>query len=150
MRVERRRLIMPAAALLMALGLGGCVQVWQADGALPAACLLPSQRPMVVAQLFFGRDVPGRAPVSDAEWSDFAARTIAGQFPDGFTIYDGEGAWLDPQTKSMSREATKTLLVAAEPTPDLGARLAAVMDSYRSRFAQESVGLVTHTACAAF
>lgn len=150
MRTARRRLRMPAAALLTALAVGGCVQVWQDDGAVPAACLLPSQKPMVVAQFFFGRDVPGRAPVSDTEWSDFAAGVIARQFPDGFTVSDGEGAWLDPQTKIMSRETTKILLVAADPAADLGARLVAVMDAYRSRFAQQSVGLITRTACAAF
>ena len=31
----------------------------------PSACLLPAQKPMLVAELFFGRNIPGRAPVSD-------------------------------------------------------------------------------------
>jgi hypothetical protein len=131
-----------AAALLMALAVAGCAE--------SPACLLPSQKPMLVAQLFFGRDVPNRAPVSDAEWSAFAALVIARQFPAGFTVHDGEGEWFDPQTKITSREATKIVLVAADPSGDLGGRLAAVMDAYRRRFDQKSVGLVTRTECAAF
>jgi hypothetical protein len=42
-------------------------------------------------------------------------------------------------------------VVASElPRPDLKDRLTAVIDAYRSRFRQQSVGVVTRTACAAF
>jgi hypothetical protein len=134
----------------MALAAAGCAQHFYPAGGAPLACLLPAQRPMLVAQLFFGRDVAGRAPVSDAEWSDFAAREIARQFPDGFTVYDGEGAWRDPQTQLMSREQTKILLVAVDPSANLAGRIGAVIEAYRNRFAQESVGLVTGMSCVAF
>jgi hypothetical protein len=52
----------------------------------PAQCPLPNQAPMVVTQLFFGRDIEGRGPLTDAEWSDFAANILARDFPDGFTV----------------------------------------------------------------
>ena len=60
----------------------------------PAAaskCLLPAEQPMVVAELFFGRGIRGRAPLSEAEWAAFAAQVITPNFPDGFTVFDGEG-----------------------------------------------------------
>jgi hypothetical protein len=132
------------ATALMLLAVAGCASREQ------AACLLPSQRTMVVAELFFGRDVPNRAPVSDAEWSDFAASVIAASFPDGFTTFDGDGQWRNPRTNTASREPTKILLVAAPPSADLGARLETVMAAYRKRFDQISVGLITEDACAAF
>ncbi len=40
----------------------------------------------------------GRAPLTDAEWAEFAAQTITPNFPDGFTVFDGEGQWRNPQT----------------------------------------------------
>ncbi len=105
---------------------------------------------MVLAQLFFGRDIPGRAPLTDMEWSDFTARVIATEFPDGFTVIDGDGQWRDPGSNAIVREATKILLVAAPPSDALGGRLAAIIDAYRRRFDQQSVGLVTSNICAVF
>ena len=54
---------------------------------------------MLVAELFFGRGVKGRAPVSDAEWAEFAAQTVTPNFPGGFTVFDGEGQWRKPANR---------------------------------------------------
>jgi hypothetical protein len=105
---------------------------------------------MLVAELFFGRRIGGRAPLSDAEWAEFAARTITPNFPDGFTVFDGEGQWRNPRTGHIARDPTKILIVAAKRTPDLAPRLSAVIDAYKARFHQQSVGLITRDACAAF
>jgi hypothetical protein len=113
-------------------------------------CVLSSQKPMIVAELFFGRDIPGRAPLSDAEWSDFAEHVIGQQFPDGFTVTDGEGQWRDPKTQTMVHERTKILIVAAEPSPGIADRIEAITDAYKKRFDQESVGIVTAPACGTF
>ncbi len=116
----------------------------------PAACPLPGEKPMIETQLFFGRDIPGRGPLTDAEWSDFAAKTLAGNFPDGFTVADGDGQWRDPQTRRVDHERSKIVIVAAMPAPDLVRRLSAVTNAYRSRFHQISVGVVTTAVCASF
>jgi hypothetical protein len=105
---------------------------------------------MLVAELFFGRAIRGRAPLSDAEWAEFAAQTITPNFPDGFTVFDGEGQWRNPQTGHIAHDPTKILLVATRRTPDLAQRLSAVIDAYRIQFHQQSVGLITRDACAAF
>ena len=42
-----------------------------------ATCPVRGEHPMIEAQLFFGRDVEGRGPVTKEEWSDFAAKVIA-------------------------------------------------------------------------
>jgi len=116
----------------------------------PAQCPLPHQTPMVVTQLFFGRDIAGRTPLTDAEWSDFASRVIAANFPDGFTVGDGQGQWLDPKTRRVVQERSKIVIVAAAPAPDLARRTQAVIDAYRLRFHQESVGVLTTTECGSF
>ena len=105
---------------------------------------------MLVAELFFGGGIKGRKPLSDAEWADFAAQTITPNFPDGFTVFDGEGQWRNPQTGRIAGGRTKILLVAAKREPDLAQRLSAVIDAYKLRFHQQSVGVVTRDSCAAF
>ena len=105
---------------------------------------------MLVAELFFGRNIPGRAPVSEAEWADFVARVITPNFPDGFTVLDGAGQWRDPQSGVIAREPPKILLAAAYPRPDLKDRVAATIEAYRARYPQKSVGLLTRWECGAF
>jgi len=105
---------------------------------------------LATVELFFGRDIPGRAPLTEAEWSSFAARVVAQWFPDGFTVFDGEGQWLDQRTNRVIRESSKILFAAADPESDLKRRIDAVVDAYRKEFHQRSVGVVTSLACAAF
>jgi Protein of unknown function (DUF3574) len=105
---------------------------------------------MLVAELFFGRNIRGRGALSDAEWAEFAAEIVAPNFPDGFTVFDGDGQWQNPATYEVTRQRTKILLVAVKRTPDLGPRLSAVIDAYKRRFHQQSVGLITRDSCASF
>jgi Protein of unknown function (DUF3574) len=116
----------------------------------PYACLLPAEQRMLVAELFFGRRIQGREPLTDAEWAEFAAQAITPNFPDGFTVFDGEGQWRNPQTGHIAGGPTKILLVAAKREPDLARRLSAVIDAYKAQFHQQSVGLITRDSCAAF
>jgi hypothetical protein len=105
---------------------------------------------MLVAELFFGRNIRGRAPLSEAEWRAFAGEIVTPNFPNGFTVFDGDGQWQNPASHEITRERTKILLVAAKRTPDLAQRLAAVIDTYKTRFNQQSVGIITRDSCAAF
>jgi hypothetical protein len=116
----------------------------------PYACLLSFEQRMLVAELFFGRNIEGRALLTDAEWTGFAAQIVTPNFPDGFTVFDGEGQWRNPRTGRIARDPTKILLVAAKRTPDLARRLSAVIDAYKARFHQQSVGLITRDSCAEF
>jgi Protein of unknown function (DUF3574) len=116
----------------------------------PYACLLPAEQRMLVAELFFARRIKGRGPLTDAEWTEFAVHTITPNFPDGFTVFDGEGQWRNPRTGQIAHDPTKILLIGAPRTPDLARRLSAVIDAYKSEFHQQSVGLITRDSCAAF
>jgi hypothetical protein len=153
-----------AVALASALALAACVQGKppgpggarggpSAEEAEPNpdGCLLPSQRRMVVIEMFFGRDLPGRFPVRDVEWADFVARQVAPRFPDGFTVFDATGQWLSPTHKRVAHEATKVVrIVVPGDGPDLPKRVRDVGAMYKSRFRQESVGVTTEEACAVF
>jgi hypothetical protein len=131
--------------VLALLALAGCAPV-----ARPSACLLPGQTRLVIAKLFFGRDVPGRGPVTDAEWSDFVARVVSANFPDGFTVVDAEGEAIDQQTDRLLSEPTKILIAAADPDSEPATRIATVINAYRREFHQQSVGVVTDVECGAF
>jgi hypothetical protein len=122
----------------------------QASTPAPYKCLLHGEERQLVAELFFGRSRRARPPVSEAEWAAFARDAITPNFPDGFTVVDGEGQWRDPQTGRIERERSKVLLVAAPRSADLGPRLTALIEAYKDRFKEQSVGIITRDACAAF
>jgi hypothetical protein len=131
--------------------LAGCAELpGTLTPAAPYTCLLSQEQRMLVAELFFGRGIRGREPLTDAEWADFAAQTITPNFPDGFTVFDGEGQWRNPRTGRIAGDRTKIVLVAAKRELDLARRLSVVIDAYRTKFHQQSVGLITRNSCAAF
>lgn len=105
---------------------------------------------MQVVQLFFGRTIPGRAPLTDREWSRFAANVLTPNFPDGFTAYDADGQWLDSAHNAIVRERSKVVIVAASADADIKSRITAVSLAYRRTFRQISVGVISENACAAF
>ncbi len=109
-----------------------------------AACDLGGTE-MVRAELLFGRGA-----VTDEAWADFLATNVTPRFPDGLTVLNGHGQWLSPATGRISHEASTVLLILAPKANDLKARLDAVRADYKKRFHQQSVGLVTTTACADF
>lgn len=136
-------------AVCCAIFLAGCNALTPPKPAA-AQCPLPSQDRYASIEMFFGRDIPGRGPLTDAEWDDFVAHVVTEQFPDGFTVIDGEGQWFDQSTGHMTHEASKILLVAADPDSDLKTRIGSVADAFRKQFHQRSVGILTSEACGAF
>lgn len=119
---------------------------------VPAAarCPLPTQRPMIEAQLLFGRDIPGGRRVGDAAWADFVDTVLARAFPDGFTISHAQGAWRDARTGGAVREDTKLVVIDGPDSAAFAERLRNAAEAYRARFGQDAVGIVTRPVCAAF
>lgn len=115
-----------------------------------SACRIPGQQTFTLVEFFFGRDVPGRGPVTEAEWADFAAHSLTDEFPDGFTVVDGAGQWFDQRSGKLIHEGSKVVIAAADPESDLATRIGTVVDAYRREFHQQSVGVVTTPGCGAF
>jgi hypothetical protein len=108
---------------------------------------------MLVAELFFGRTIGAGAhpsQVTAADWSRFAADTLARSFPDGFTVRDATGAWRDPASGRMITEATKDVLAALADRPAQLGRVRQAIAVYRRRFRQQSVGVLLNSACGGF
>jgi hypothetical protein len=100
--------------------------------------------PVVTAQLLFGRPRPDGGTVNEPEWQDSVAEIVTPRCPDGLTVLQGSGQWRSPVTGRIAAEPSTVV----PPTTDLALRLPKVRDAYRTRFAQESVGLVTWTKLA--
>jgi hypothetical protein len=138
-RCVRRLTVQAAVALLL-----GC-----APPGLPP-CAGADAHPALVAQLLFGRSLHGGGEVSDADWQDFLARTVTPRFPDGLTALDAAGQWRVPTSGRIIAERSKLLLLVTQDTPSVRQSLEEIRAAYRARFGQDSVGLVTAPACAAF
>ncbi len=135
------------AAGALALLVQGCGGGSAAD---PSECRFQGARPMLVAELAFGRNVKGGPGVSDADWTEFQRETLTRQFPDGLTVIDAVGQWTDPRAKRMVSEPSKFVVIAAPDTPATLQALRSVPDSYKRRFGQESVMTIVNPRCVAF
>ena len=113
--------------------------------AQPALQCSGAQKPWVVADLLFGR-----THVSEASWARFLATEVTPRFPDGFTVFDARGQWRDPGGQKISRERSKVVMIAMPPSADNDGRLQQIIEAYKIRFKQQSVGLVVRPACVSF
>jgi hypothetical protein len=103
------------------------------------------QKAWLVAELLFGR-----TGVSEARWAQFLATEITPRFPDGLTVLDARGQWRNPATGRIARERSKVVMIAMPPGADNDSRLQQVIDAYKTRFKQQSVGLIVRPACVSF
>lgn len=105
-------------------------------------------KPMLRADLFFGRSIGSRLGVTDRLWQAYVDGELTPRFPGGFTVSDGKGQWREG--RANMREASKIVVLVAPDSPDLRGRIAAAVDIYVKRFKQKSVGLIMQAVCAAF
>jgi hypothetical protein len=106
--------------------------------------------PKRVAELLFGRNIAGHVGVSEAEFSRFVTREITPRFPDGLTIIDAKGQWRDRVRNTVIREPSKVVMIALPGSAADDARLQEVIEAYKARFRQQSVGLIVRPACVSF
>ena len=120
------------------------------QSALAETCPLAGQKPMLVAQLFFGQNIAGKKDIAPAAWQTFLKEDVSPRFPDGFTVLDAYGQWRDPATMRIGRERSKVLEIATDDSPDVRTKLEDIAARYRALFHQQSVGIVTMPGCARF
>ena len=129
-------------------------------GLLPGACAAPpppgcaaGETPVREITAFFGRHVTraGEAArrVSDADWDSFVADALTPRFPEGATILHGQGRWRDATGAPRAEDSSLLLLVVPQAdAPAALARLRAAAALYRTRHAQDAVGITSRAACA--
>lgn len=100
--------------------------------------------------LYFGRSVSGRAEVSDKEWRDFRDQVITPALPDGYTVLDGQGAWMNPRSRATISEAAKILVVAMPDRPGNQSVVNRIRSTWQHRFNQYVVGMTVQSGCGSF
>lgn len=133
------RFTVVVAALVV--GLAAC--------ATPQSCPAPAKSTTQV-DLYFGRDIGGKAEVSDAQWARFVDEEVTPRFPAGLTVTDARGQYRDTKTGKIDRERSKRLTLLLDDMPAARAKLDAIAEAYKRRFQQQSVLRVEGPVCAAF
>jgi len=108
------------------------------------------QQPRQVAELLFGRNIGDRLGVSEAQWGRFVDREISPRFPDGLTVLDAKGEWRDSARHTIVHEPSKLVEIVLPGKEDDAEQLDAIAQAYKSRFRQQSVGIVVRGACVSF
>jgi hypothetical protein len=100
-----------------------------------AATLTPQ---LIQEDLFFGRNIPGDGEVSDEQFQGFVNNVITPRFPEGLTIFDASGQFLD-STGTIVRERSKDVTLFVEDTPQSEAAINDIAEAYVQQFNQEAV-----------
>jgi hypothetical protein len=98
---------------------------------------------LIQKDLFFGRNIAGGGEVSEAEFQNFVDREITSLFPDGLTIFDADGQFLD-STNTLIEEKTKVVTIFAEDNKKNDRNIQKIVTAYLQQFQQESVLQVTN------
>lgn len=134
-----KKFILLAAFLLAALAPAS------AQSPPAAACTAPL-KPALELNLYFGRDKPG-GEVSEAEWVTFLSQEVTPRFPDGLSVINVAGRSRDA-SGPVEREKTKLLVIVVFDAPAHQAKVVAIVDAYKKRFAQNSVFRTEKPVCA--
>jgi hypothetical protein len=108
------------------------------------------QKPTQVAELMFGRKIGDRVAVSEIEWNRFVDREITPRFPAGLTVFNATGQWQDKTNNRIVHEPSKIVQIVLPGEDDEFAKLNAIAEAYKSRFKQQSVGVIVRPACVSF
>ena len=107
-------------------------------------------KPQQVAELMFGRNIGDRIGVSEAQWARFVDREITPRFPNGLTVFDTKGQWRDTYRNRIVREPSKLVQIVLPGKAEDADRLNEIAAAYKSRFRQQSVGVIVRGACVSF
>jgi hypothetical protein len=105
---------------------------------------------MRIYDLYFGQPVSGKGEVKDTEWRAFRDAVITSALPDGYTVLDGQGAWMSPRSHTTISEATKILIVAMPDTDQSLDVINGIRSAWQHRFHQYVVGMTVHPGCGSF
>jgi Protein of unknown function (DUF3574) len=94
----------------------------------------------VRTELFFGRNKPDGTKVSRRDWERFLDDVITPRFPDGLTVLEGIGRFLNSRGQ-IEQERTFVLILfyPLEAQRDKSLRIEEIREIYKLSFQQQSV-----------
>ena len=132
-----------AAILLLLTGFAGGASAQLVD-------CRGGQKPTQVAEMMFGRKIGDRIGVSEVEWGRFVDREITPRFPAGLTVFNAAGQWRDKASNKIVREPSKIVQIVLPGDDGEFSRLNEIAEAYKTRFKQQSVGVIVRPACVSF
>jgi hypothetical protein len=131
-----------AVALLTAIALAGPANA-------QIACRA-DQKSSAVVEMMFGRKIGDRIAVTNGAWARFVDREITPRFPDGLSVVDAAGQWMDTEKKRVVREPSKIVTIVLRDSEKGQSEIDAIAEAYKKRFKQQSVGVIVRGACVSF
>jgi Protein of unknown function (DUF3574) len=99
--------------------------------------------------LYFGRNTPNGAELSDSVWQRYVDEVLTPRFPAGLTIWDAAGQWRGASGR-VERERSKVLSLL-HPGDARSERLVSeAIGEYKRRFSQEAVLRERMMTCSRF
>jgi hypothetical protein len=131
-----------AVALLVVMTLAG-------SAGAQIACRA-NQKSSAVVEMMFGRKIGERIGVTNAAWARFVDREITPRFPEGLSVVDAAGQWLDPDKKRVVREPSKIVTIVLQDIEKNQSDIDAITEAYKKKFRQQAVGVIVRPACVSF
>jgi hypothetical protein len=100
---------------------------------------------LIQVDLYFGRNIGTTGRVTNQEFQEFLAEKITPRFPDGLTVYDAKGQFLDDSNTTI-REPSKVVSLIVEDTKKNERSIDKIINQYKREFQQESVLEVVNEA----
>ncbi|MBD3885294.1 DUF3574 domain-containing protein [Phormidium tenue FACHB-886] len=93
---------------------------------------------LIQEDLYFGRNIGTTGQVTEAEFQQFLSQTVTPLFPDGLTVYNANGQFLD-STNTLIREPSQVVSLLYENNLTNQRSINQIIDAYKDQFQQESV-----------
>jgi len=96
-------------------------------------------------ELYFGRNISERAEVSRKDFDKFLAEIITPRFPDGLTVLNAAGQFLNSNGEvEKERTVILVLFYPVSARKDKHLKVEEIREAYKVRFQQQSVLRVDH------
>ena len=121
----------------LAMLLAGCATTPELhdDAARPAQA-----QGWIRSELYFGiGDDNGSEVSGEPRWRAFLDAQVTPRFPDGLTVFDASGQWLDRDAGAPERLRTKVLVILHEDTPQRRADIDAIRLAWKQATGDQSV-----------
>lgn len=100
-------------------------------------------------ELFFGLSRSSGPDITEAEFQHFVDTEITPHFPNGLTLIDARGQYLDA-SQTIIQEGAKVLILLYPFEVKSSQAIESIRERYKARFQQESVMRVDDTSCVSF
>jgi hypothetical protein len=152
--MKTKRIIFAAALIACAF----FVRIAAADGppqgtaALQGDAARPPSAQWLRSELYFGIGPLDLADkdMGEMHWRAFLDKEVTPRFPDGLTVLDGYGQWLDQGKKEPSRLRSKVLVILHEDSPANRAAIDAIRLAWKTVTHDQSVLLATEKVDVSF